>query len=360
MYETHFGFREKPFTLHPDPDYLYLSDTHAEVVTHLEYALQENQGFVVVTGEVGSGKTTLINHLRRRMDPGTRVGVVNNTAVPPYRFLRVICDEFGLSAPGFDPVELTGVFNRFLVEQFAAGRRVVLIVDEAQNLPLDTLEELRMLSNLETEKAYLLQLVLVGQPQLRGKLEQRGMEQLVQRVTVHCHLGPLTDAEVRTYVRHRLHVAGARDLAVFDEGALEAIQTHARGIPRLVNLLCDTSLVYAYAEGQRTVCRSFIDSVVEGRRVAGLWEVVEPASGSGASDEVLGRLGHLERRADAADEALARIDQRLAAALDRVRVLIDRLKAADARIDQRLARLAEPPAPAPRGGVLSAIAKRLF
>jgi general secretion pathway protein A len=271
MYESFYGLKEKPFDLHPDPDYLYMSSVHDDVWTHLQYAIGQNKGFVVITGEIGSGKTTLINYLLKAIDRKVNVGVVYNTAVPPEQFLRIICQEFELRVNGLDKPDCLDLFNRYLLQQYSARNRVVLIVDEAQNLPTKTLEEVRMLSNVESDKDHLLQIILAGQPNLREKLRDRRLEQLTQRVAVHCHLSPLDLKETCSYIRHRLEVAGAKDLEIFDDEAIEAVHTHSRGIPRLINILCDTALVYGFGDNLRTIGRVVIEAVVEAREVGGLF-----------------------------------------------------------------------------------------
>lgn len=298
MYESFYGLTQKPFDLNPDPDYLYMSPGHEDVYTHLRYSLQESKGFVVVTGEIGSGKTTLINFLLRGIPQDVEVGILKNTSMPPSQFLKLICQEFELPVEGRDKPAMLAVFNRYLVDQYAAKRRVVLIVDEAQNLPIGTFEEIRMLSNLEAETHHVLQIVLVGQPELRRKLRQRGLEQLVQRVEVHCHLAGLTLEELGRYVCHRLMVAGAKNPAVFDTGALEAVYRHSRGIPRLINILCDTALVFGFGEENRTIDEALIEEVVEARRAGGLFEVVAPEENFGApsADPLEQRISECDRR----------------------------------------------------------------
>ena len=183
MYESFYGLKEKPFNLLPDPEYVFMSRGHENVYTHLEYAITENKGFVVVTGEIGSGKTTLINYLLGKIPQTVHAGIVNNPDVAPSQFIKMICREFEVDVTGMDKAGMLESFSRFLLEAFAGRRRVVLIVDEAQNLPTKTLEEIRLLSNLESEKHHLIQIILVGQPELKAKLQQRGVEQFAQRVS---------------------------------------------------------------------------------------------------------------------------------------------------------------------------------
>jgi general secretion pathway protein A len=267
MYESFYGLKEKPFNLTPDPDYLFMSQGHENAYTHLEYAISENKGFVVITGEIGSGKTTLINFLLRRLPEHSAVGVVNHTNVLPAQFLRMICQEFELDVDGKDKTDMLSAFQGFLLKQFGEGKRVVLIIDEAQNLPLKTIEEIRMLSNLESEKHHLLQIIMAGQPELNTLLRRKALEQFAQRVTVYCHLGALNPQEVREYIRHRLDVAGAVELDMFGKDALEAIHAYSHGIPRMVNILCDSALVYGYADERRVIDKRIVDEAAQSRKV---------------------------------------------------------------------------------------------
>ena len=269
MYESFYGFKEKPFDLHPDPDYLYMSRVHENTYVHLEYAILENKGFVVVTGEIGSGKTTLLNYLLNQISGNLQVGLVNNTNILPSEFLKMVCKEFELDPRTSDKAELIDIFSGFLIEQFAAGERVVLIIDEAQNLTNDTMEEIRMLSNIETEKHHLIQIILVGQPELRFKLQQSNLKQFAQRVTVHCHLKGLEKDEVKEYVEHRLEVGGSERFDIFDPETIEKISDYSRGIPRLINILCDSALVYGFADGLETISTAILDNVYEELKALG-------------------------------------------------------------------------------------------
>jgi general secretion pathway protein A len=263
MYESFYGFKEKPFDLHPDPDYLYMSRVHENTYTHLEYAILENKGFVVVTGEIGSGKTTLINYLLNKIGDDIEVGLVNNTNILPAEFLKMVCKEFELDPKTNDKAELIDILSGYLIDQFAAGERVVLIIDEAQNLTNDTMEEIRMLSNIETEKHHLIQIILVGQPELKFKLQQSNLKQFAQRVTVQCHLKGLEKDEVAQYIKHRLEVGGSQRMDLFDNETIEAIAVYSRGIPRLINVLCDSSLVYGFADELQTIGHDVLDNVYE-------------------------------------------------------------------------------------------------
>jgi general secretion pathway protein A len=267
MYESFYGLKEKPFNLTPDPDYLYMSPGHENAYTHLEYAIQESKGFVVVTGEVGSGKTTLINYLLRKIPQAIHVGIINNTFVQPQELLKMICHEFEIQFEDSDKTVLLTRLYGYLLEQFSKRERVVLIIDEAQNLSEKTLEEIRMLSNLESEKHHLIQMILVGQPQLKEKLQRKSLEQFVQRVTVNCHLDALDKVEVENYIHHRLTVAGAQNLDLFDPEAIKAIYKHSLGIPRLINTLCDAAFVYGYADDIKVIGRDLIEAVAQARNL---------------------------------------------------------------------------------------------
>lgn len=270
MYETFYSLREKPFNLNPDPEYFFMSREHGETYTQLEYAITENKGFVVITGEIGSGKTTLINYLLRRLKPDIEVAVLHHTLVRPKQFIKMICQEFELSSDRMNKAEMLDIFYNFLLEQFAAGKRVVLIIDESQNLPETTLEEIRLLSNLESEKSHLLQIILLGQPELKHKLEQKNLEQFVQRVTVYWHLKGLNQDEVGQYIRHRLKVAGLdENREIFRPEAVDALYSHSRGIPRLINILCDAALVHGYADDLTSIGKDTIQEVVKIRNIGG-------------------------------------------------------------------------------------------
>ncbi len=285
MYESFYNLKEKPFDLHPDPEYLFMSRGHDNAYTHLEYAIAENKGFVVITGEIGSGKTTLINYFLDKIQQDILVGLINNTHAPLKHLIKMICQEFELETADLDQVELLERFHEFLIRQFEQKMRVVLIIDEAQNLPPDALEEIRLLSNLETEKHHLIQIILVGQPELRHKLQQKILTQFAQRVTVHCHLDHLGKEEVSRYIAHRLKVAGAVDPDIFKNDAIQAIYDYSQGIPRLMNILCDTALVYGYADGQKTITKKVIADVIQAREAGGIFTDASEENPAGQTPE---------------------------------------------------------------------------
>jgi putative secretion ATPase (PEP-CTERM system associated) len=252
MYERFYQLRERPFALSPDPEYLYPSRVHQEALDYLRYGLESQAGFMVITGEIGSGKTTLLQTLLRNVDPGTTVARIVNTMLEPRELLETIMIDFGLDPAGRSKPLLLRDLSQYLVDQRLAGRNVLVVIDEAQNLSLAALEELRMLSNLETEKSKLLQIVLVGQPNLRDKLAAPELEQLRQRITVSYHLPPLDPEETWRYVNHRLHRAALGPPLQFPRDATDLVHARSRGVPRIINVICDAALVFGYAEERRT------------------------------------------------------------------------------------------------------------
>jgi general secretion pathway protein A len=271
MYESFYGFKERPFSTLPDPDFLYMSKEHEMALTYLEYGLSSQAGFMVLTGEIGSGKTTLINYLINKTDnAATKIALIFNTNIRALDFLKSILEEWGVDCKQRRKAELYDVLNNFLLNEYRENTSVILIIDEAQNLPFETMEEIRMISNLNDEKVPLLHIILSGQPNLINRLNNPKLEQLCQRVSVHYHLDPLDKEESFLYTEHRLKTAGATDLDIFTPDALESIYMYSEGIPRVINLICDMALVYGYAEQIKPVDRSIIDMVVEDRRKMGL------------------------------------------------------------------------------------------
>ena len=262
MYERHYQLRERPFALSPDPDYLYPSRVHREALDYLQYGIAIQAGFVVITGEIGSGKTTLLQTLLRGLDSKTTVGRIVNTLLEPRELLETILIDFGLDPADKSKPLLLRDLAQYLVDQRLAGRLVLLVIDEAQNLSLAALEELRMLSNLETEKSKLLQVVLVGQPNLRDQLGVPELEQLRQRITVSYHLQPLDAAETASYINHRLRRAALGPPLEFPVEATDAIHARSRGVPRIVNVICDAALVFGFAEDRRTVDLALVEEVL--------------------------------------------------------------------------------------------------
>ena len=271
MYEAFYGFREKPFNALPDPDFLYLSAKHEMALTYLDYGLTSQAGFMVLTGEVGSGKTTLLNYLLRTLDSNvSRVALIFQTNLQPLDLLEAILAEWDLPYAGKGRTEMYELLNSFLLECYRQQQPVVLILDEAQNLPFATLEEVRMISNLNDEKVPLVHIIFSGQPNLREKLNSPRLTQLRQRVTVHYHLEPLDSNETTIYIQHRLRSSGAEDQDIFSAEAIQAIYENSNGIPRVLNLICDLALVYGFAEQSKKIGKDIIDMVLQDRREMGL------------------------------------------------------------------------------------------
>ncbi len=260
MYTSFFGLNEKPFSITPDPRYLFMSERHGEALAHLVYGVTESGGFVQLTGEVGTGKTTLVRTLLlNRMPDNADVAVILNPQVTAHEFLATICEELGIEVPDDKNSikALTDALNRHLLDAHANGRRTILVVDEAQNLAPAVLEQVRLLTNLETARQKLLQIILVGQPELRDLLARNDLRQLAQRITGRYHLEPLTREETAQYVEHRLRVAGALG-EVIDGSAKKAVFHLSQGIPRLINVICDRALLGAYTRESRHVTRRLI------------------------------------------------------------------------------------------------------
>lgn len=263
MYESYFNLNSKPFDLLPNPDYLYLSDTHGKALTYLQYGVQERVGFILLTGEIGAGKTTLIRELVKSHLSNVVLAKVFNTRVDSHQLLAMINDDFGLETEGRSRIELFQDLNTFLIDQFACGNHAVLIIDEAQNLSSELLEEVRMLSNLETDGGKLLQIIMVGQPELRQALKSPSMLQLRQRVQVACHLSPIKEEELEEYILTRLEKAGNREALLFQGRAFYEVYDACKGIPRLVNILCDYILMDACVNGVREVDGAGVREIVE-------------------------------------------------------------------------------------------------
>jgi len=283
MYTKFYGLKGKPFNLTPDPEFLYLSRNHKEALAHLTYGVESRSGFVMITGEVGSGKTTLLRTLLQNLSSAVVLSHINNTSVNYKELLELIVEDYGIDAKGLGKTALLGALNDFLIDRYQEGMSCVLMVDESQNLSMRTLEGLRMLSNLETEKAKLIHIILVGQPGLNVLIDSPELEQLRQRISVRYHLGPLGLDEVGDYISSRIQrVVGEPELApTFEDAAAERIFNASNGLPRLVNVLCDAALLHGYVEEVRSIGADIIDIVAGklGRQMScGVGKSVEPES----------------------------------------------------------------------------------
>jgi general secretion pathway protein A len=263
MYLEHFGLSELPFRLSPDPTFLYLSKHHARAKAYMESTIWFTDGFVVITGEVGSGKTTLIETFLSELEKDVVVAQVNQTQISPIEFLQSVLVQFGFSPFKMKKAELLATLNQFLIEQYAAGRKVLLIVDEAQNLSNRVLEEIRLLSGVETTKEKVLRIILAGQPEMNEKLDSPELIQLVQRVRLRFHLTALSPEDLRAYVLHRLEVAGSHNPQLFAEETFPLIFRYTGGVPRLINTLCDTSLMGAFALERDSISVEEVQAAIE-------------------------------------------------------------------------------------------------
>jgi general secretion pathway protein A len=263
MYLEPFKLKELPFRLSPDPQFLYLSKQHARAKAYMESTIWFTDGFVVITGEIGAGKTTLIESFLKEIQTDVVVAQINQTQVSAIDFLQAVLVQFGFSPFKMKKAELIATINNFLIEQYAAGRKVLLIVDEAQNLSMRVLEEIRLLSGVETTKEKVLRIILAGQPELNEKLDAPELTQLTQRIRLRFHLSTLTQAEMTAYIQHRLEVAGGGDRQIFAEDTFPELFRYTGGVPRLVNTLCDTSMMAAYTGSHDVVTVDDIKEAVE-------------------------------------------------------------------------------------------------
>jgi type II secretory pathway predicted ATPase ExeA len=263
MYLEHFELTEKPFQLTPDSNFLFLSKIHARAKAYMEYAVWNRDGFVVITGEIGSGKTTLINHLLSKISEDVLIAKVHQTQLDELQFFQAILAEFGMKLFNSGKVELLDALKGFLFEKHAQRKQIVLIIDEAQNLSPRVLEEVRLLTGLETEKEKILNLILVGQPELKETLDAPGMEQLAQRIRLRLHIKPLSETEMMEYIKHRLTIAGRQGKSLFPAATMPLIYRYTGGTPRLINALCDTSLIVAYVEGLHAITPEIIETAIE-------------------------------------------------------------------------------------------------
>jgi len=263
MYLSFYGLTEKPFNATPDPKFLYMSPGHREALAQLVYGTQERKGFIVLTGKVGTGKTTLLHALCQRLNGQSAVSFVVNSTLPFDQLLEYVLEDLGITKVGESRAQRLIALNNFLIEQERAGQNTVLIVDEAQNLDPVTLEHIRLLSNFETPKSKLLQILLVGQPELKSRLNLPELRQLKQRIALRCQIPALTLEETRSYIRTRLRIAGARDLGLFLDSAVDQISAYSGGIPRLINTVCDHCLLFGYADQKRRIDRHVVSKAIK-------------------------------------------------------------------------------------------------
>ena len=264
MYCDFFGFTEKPFTITPNPHFIFLSSIHREAYARLLYGVDSHAGFIALTGEVGTGKTTLLRTLLSQLDPEKyRSALIFNSCVSAEQLLASICREFGVEAGEQTRFGYLDALNLFLIEQNGAGRTVLLVIDEAQNLEPEVLEQVRMISNLETERDKLIQIILAGQPELNAVLKRHDLRQLNQRITVRCRLAPMKVDDVSQYINHRVAVAGSRIPDIFSPAAIRKIYRFSRGIPRLINVACEQALVLAWTRELRSVSPAMATEIIQ-------------------------------------------------------------------------------------------------
>jgi general secretion pathway protein A len=300
-YLEHFNLTEQPFRLTPDPEFLYWSKQHARAKAYMESTIWLADGFVVITGEIGSGKTTLLQSFLSELDDDVVYAVVSQTQLTPKQFLQAVLTEFGFKPFRKDKVELLDMLNMFLIEQYSSGKKVVLVIDEAQNLSKKVLEEVRMISGIETHKEKVLRIILAGQPELKDTLDSERLKQLVQRVRLRFHIGPLDRREMREYIERRLTVAGSKDANLFADDSFDVVYRFSGGVPRLINTLCDTALLCAFADEKQSVDATDVISAAEELN----WQEHESNTG------VYEQLRQIEQvRRQAADSDVTRIEIR--------------------------------------------------
>ena len=269
MYEEYFGFKEKPFNIAPDPDYLYLSRKHQNAITSLDFGLVDDAGLILFTGDIGTGKTTLIHHILRKIGVDFTVAVVFNTNVDADQLLGIILQEFGLNADSDNKAAAIKTLSRFLIDLRSRNKRPLLIIDEAQSLSLDALEEIRLLSNLQDGSTMLLQIMLVGQPELKDRLKSPSMASLTQRIAVNYHLKPFEREETAQYIAHRLKTAGGRT-DLFTDAAIDRVHRMTHGIPRSINILCHAALVYGFADDLTTIDVPVLEEIMSDTQDSGI------------------------------------------------------------------------------------------
>lgn len=263
MYLSFYGLREVPFAPTPDPKFLFQSARHREALAQLIYGVRERKGFIVLTGEIGTGKTTLLRTLLERLNADTPVAYVHNSALGIEGLLEYVLQDWGVKSTATSHAQRLFELNEFLTEQHRKGGSPLLVIDEAQNLSVQTLEAVRMLSNFETTNQKLMQILLVGQPELRDKLDLPELRQLKQRIALRCHIAPLSAEETRLYIRHRLRIAGAVDAGIFTDGAIQKIVNYSGGTPRVINIVCDHCLLSGFADSKKRIDAGTVSEALE-------------------------------------------------------------------------------------------------
>jgi general secretion pathway protein A len=262
MYTSFFGFRCKPFRLTPDPEFLFMSRVHKRALTYLNYGVRDNYGFILLTGQIGTGKTTIIRTLLKQIPEEIKVARITNTKVSSEQLISMINEDFGIDTRNKDKTQMLSDLTDFLINGYAAGDKAVLIIDEAQNLTPDLLEEVRLLSNLETDKANLLQIILIGQPELNVTLSRPELEQLRQRIAINAYISHLGREETERYIRHRLKIAGNEDGVIFEDGVMDVIFDFSRGVPRLINIICEFALLAAFTDEKNLIDLELMKEII--------------------------------------------------------------------------------------------------
>jgi len=310
MYTKFYGLKAKPFRLVPNPAYIYLSSRHRNALTYLEYGLTENMGFILLTGDIGMGKTTLVRHILNTIEADVEVAVIFNTMVLSNDLIHMILGEFEIKFDvGITKARALELLYGYLIDSYAKGKKVLLIIDEAQNLTHEVLEEIRMISNLQTDDEMLLQIMIVGQPELKEKLRSSTLHQFSQRIAVSYHLSPMDSEEVHHYISHRLKVAGGA-VNLFDKGAIDVIIEASGGVPRVINLLCDACMVYGFADGVNPITAEIVQHVLDDKGGMGLYTSCDKrekeclAAGIGVGVGAVGAAGALDHSGNMADNIL--------------------------------------------------------
>jgi general secretion pathway protein A len=263
MYLDYFSLKEYPFNVTPDPRFLYFSRQHREAYTHLMYGITQRRGFIELTGEVGSGKTTLCRAVLDDLDESVATALILNPCLTDSQLLRAVLNDFGLEPKGRDRLKYVETLNEFLLARHSEGKNVAIFIDEAQDLSPQVMEQVRLLSNLETDQHKLMQIILCGQPELKERLSRPDLRQLRQRITVRYHISPLSTEDTWMYVRHRLAVAGADDSLVFEADAIREVHSYSKGTPRLINTICDNALLAGYVRRTRTIDAACVRTAIE-------------------------------------------------------------------------------------------------